>query len=137
MRSWLLVVVLAACSHKSAPTTYWCSTYVNRLRERASADVQKLTQESHVRERGSEGLLALVGLYPANDVALKVCSDADGDTAEVSEARDGRVASLGSKVSEFVLAHHTAPLSAAEAKELQQLIDELSAAYTDPAPVKP
>lgn len=126
MRCLLVVALVAGCSHKSAPTSEWCLSYLNDFRARAAADVTALADATHRDE-----LLAMVGSDPAHAIAFAACSDADGDAPEVREARAQRVIDLQHEVTLYVLSH-----AVADPRELQALITQLADAYTIPDPVK-
>ncbi len=127
MRRFVLIAVLAGCSHKSAPTTDWCLSYLNDFRSRAAADVAALGDATR-----REDLLAMVGSDPAHTIAFDVCSDADEDTPERHEARKQHVIDLQKSVTLYVLSH-----AVANPTELQALVTQVANMYTDPFPVKP
>jgi len=125
MRSLVIFALAAGCSHKSAPTSEWCLSYLNDFRARASADILALNDAAHRDE-----LLAMVGADPARTVAFNVCSDADEDTDERRQARGQRVVDASHAVTLYVLTH--VPLG--DPKELQALVTQLADAYTVPNP---
>ena len=134
MRSLVILALAAGCSHKSAPSGEWCQTYLDELRLRAAGDIRAMTLNEDNRRHGAQELLAMVGSAPAINVAFKVCSDAAGDPAARVGARNLRVIDLQMKISDYVIVHTDAGLDEAQAKQLEQLVEQLANTYTDPAP---
>lgn len=126
----LVILVLAACSHKSAPTSEWCKTYVDELRVRGARSVEQMTKTENFRRHGSEELLAMVGFDPAIDVAFNACSDAAGDSLARAETRKLRVNDLQAQIARFVL--RDTALDAAQAKQLGLLVEQLATAHSEP-----
>ena len=134
MRSLVILALAVGCSHKSAPTSKWCQSYLNALRLRAAGDVHAMTLNEANRRHGAQELLAMIGSDPAINVAFDVCSDANDDPPARWEARSLRVIDLQAKISSYVIVHSDAALDEAQAKELLQLVEQLANTYTDSAP---
>ena len=140
MRSLVILALAAGCSHKSAPTDQWCHAYIADLRDWAARDIKDLGQESAaVRQRALEELRGLFSDRPANSLAMKVCSDPDGDTPADAEARSVRFNDVSHKMSNDLTLHidDGKAFDAAQAKALQQELDQLADNYTATHPAPP
>jgi hypothetical protein len=135
MRSIVVLVLLAGCSHPAQPPTrQWCEQYVADLSDRAKQDVKELRSPNpqYAFPQPAPDLTMLVLYNPAGKIAESVCSAAHHDSVADAKQRHLEISSDLSSIDRYI--PHTADtqLSDVDAEVMDTLIDDLAKAYTEP-----